>query len=82
MKTITTVIKLSLKIISFKHQGLCFLRVFRNYADQKSHDFYRVTKRKVSLKQGKCPYKRSTIKDQKSNYVIPLDLRKRSSKIR
>ena len=27
-------------------------------------------------------YKRSTIKDQKSNYCIPLDLRKRSSKIR
>ena len=28
------------------------------------------------------PYKRSTIKDQKSNYGIPLDLWKRSSKIR
>ena len=28
------------------------------------------------------PYKRSTIKDQNSNYGIPLDLRKRFSKIR
>ena len=27
-------------------------------------------------------YKQSTSKDQKSNYSIPLDLRKRSSKIR
>ena len=23
---------------SFKHQGYCFLRVFRNYADQRLHD--------------------------------------------
>ena len=30
----------------------------------------------------KHSYKGSTIKDQKSNYDIPLDLRKRSSKIR
>ena len=27
---------------SFKHQGCCFLRVFRNYTDQKLHDFCRV----------------------------------------
>ena len=27
---------------SFKHQRYCFLRVFRNYADRKSNNFYRV----------------------------------------
>ena len=27
---------------SFKHQRYCFLRVFRNYADQKLHDIYRL----------------------------------------
>ena len=38
----------------------------------------------VASKRGpeKHPYKRSTIKDQKSNFGIPLDLWKRSSKIR
>ena len=25
---------------SFKHQGYCFVQVFRNYTDQKFHDFY------------------------------------------
>ena len=30
------------KNISFKHQGYCFLRMFRNYTDQKFHNFYRV----------------------------------------
>ena len=34
------------------------------------------------LKKYKHPHKWSTFKDQNSNYVIPLDLRKRSSKIR
>ena len=29
-------------IFSFKHQEHCFLRVLRNYADQKLQDFYRV----------------------------------------
>ena len=28
---------------SFKHQGYSFLRVFRNYTDQKFHDFYLYT---------------------------------------
>ena len=30
------------RIISFKYQGYCFLRVSRNYADQKFHNFYLV----------------------------------------
>ena len=34
------------------------------------------------MKFSKHPYKRSTIKDQKSDYDILLDLQKRSSKIR
>ena len=27
------------KNFSFKHQGYCFLRMFRNYTDQKFHNF-------------------------------------------
>ena len=27
---------------SFKHEGYCFLMVFRNYTDQKFQDFYSV----------------------------------------
>ena len=30
------------KSFSFKYQGYCFLRVFRNYSDQKFQNFYRV----------------------------------------
>ena len=30
------------RIISFKCQGYCFLRVSRNYADQEFHNFYLV----------------------------------------
>ena len=30
------------KNFSFKLQGCCFLRMFRNYTDQKSYNFYRV----------------------------------------
>ena len=37
---------------------------------------------KTGPTQEKHPYKRSTIKDKKSNYGNPLNLLKRSSKIR
>ena len=30
------------KSFSFNHRGYCFLRMFRNYTDQKFHSFYRV----------------------------------------
>ena len=30
------------KNFSFKHQGCCFLQMFRNHTDQKFHNFYRV----------------------------------------
>ena len=29
------------KSFSFKHQGYCFIRMFRNYMNQKFHNFYR-----------------------------------------